>query len=55
MKDIHLCIEYLLRIYVSGSGDTEMNKTYVKLSSQRLQLSEGGRKVAQFRQQSGRP
>lgn len=55
MKDIHLCIEYLLRLYMSGSGDTEMKKTYVNLSSQSLQSSGGDGKVDHFRQQSGRP
>lgn len=48
MKDIHLCIEYLLRLYMSGSGDTEMKKTYVNLSSQSLQSSGGDGKVDHF-------
>lgn len=43
MKDIHLFIKYFLRIYVSGSGDTEMNKIDTRTCL--LRAYRGGDKV----------
>lgn len=55
VKDIHLFIKYLSRIYVSGSGDTEMSKTDTWTCLLRAYSPMGDTmKLAQFPQQAGR-